>query len=130
MYKLIYTILFILSTIIIYGQEQEYYFKHYEVNNGLSHNTVHCMAQDDNGFMWFGTKNGLNRFDGHKFKHYESTLTNPLGLGSNFIQCLSFSDNKLWIGTDDGAYYYDSKFEQFHLLKPTSGTPILDIEND
>ena len=64
MYKLIYTILFILSTIIINGQEQEYYFKHYEVSNGLSHNTVNCMAQDDNGFMWFGTKNGLNRFDG------------------------------------------------------------------
>ena len=53
---------------------QELYFKHYQVENGLSHNSVITMLQDKRGFLWFGTKDGLNRFDGYNFKlfHHNS----------------------------------------------------------
>lgn len=109
---------------------QEYYFRHYEVADGLSHSTVHSTLQDDRGFMWFGTKNGLNRFDGHQFKTYQSTLSDSLSLGSNFIECLDFSSGELWVGTDKGLYRYDPVFDHFYLLNPTKNNPILDVEND
>ena len=51
---------------------QSYYFKHYQVENGLSNNTVYCSIQDNKGFLWFGTKEGLNRFDGYRFKLFQS----------------------------------------------------------
>src|SRR3546814_9928447 len=51
---------------------QPYYFTHYQVENGLSNNAVLCSAQDAMGFMWFGTKDGLNRFDGYSFKVFHS----------------------------------------------------------
>lgn len=49
---------------------QTYSFRHYEVESGLTNNAVICSAQDHNGFMWFGTRDGLNRFDGYYFKTY------------------------------------------------------------
>lgn len=109
---------------------QEYYFRHYEVVDGLSHNTVHCSVQDDKGFMWFGTKNGLNRFDGHQFKVYQSDASDSLSLESSFIECLDYSNQKLWVGTDNGLYFYDLMLDRFHLLEATANTPILDVEND
>jgi ligand-binding sensor domain-containing protein/signal transduction histidine kinase/DNA-binding response OmpR family regulator len=109
---------------------QEYYFRHYEVVDGLSHNTVHCSVQDDKGFMWFGTKNGLNRFDGRQFKVHQSAASDSLGLGSSFIECLDYLDEKLWVGTDNGLYCYDLIRDHFHLLEQTDNSPILDIEND
>ena len=44
--------------------DEHYYFKNLSVQNGLSQNTVNAILQDKQGFMWFGTKNGLNRYDG------------------------------------------------------------------
>ncbi len=109
---------------------QEYYFRHYEVADGLSHNTVHCAVQDIHGFLWFGTKNGLNRFDGYSFKSYKNNPSDPYSLGSNFVECLDYSENKLWVGTDSGLFEYDLKTERFYLLEVTKDLPILDIEND
>jgi ligand-binding sensor domain-containing protein/signal transduction histidine kinase/DNA-binding response OmpR family regulator len=109
---------------------QEYYFRHYEVVDGLSHNTVHCSVQDHKGFMWLGTKNGLNRFDGRQFKIHQSAESDSLSLGSSFIECLDYSNEKLWVGTDNGLYYYDLILDHFHLLEGTDNSPILDVEND
>src|SRR3981189_2935148 len=75
---------------------QPYYFRHYQVENGLSNSTVFCSAQDKNGFLWFGTKEGLNRFDGYHFK-LVTRDNNRNTLGSDMIYCL-FSDanGTLW----------------------------------
>src|SRR6185295_3918807 len=70
---------------------QPYYFRHYQVENGLSNSTVFCSAQDKNGFLWFGTKEGLNRFDGYHFKLFTYTPDNKTTLGSDMIYCL-FND--------------------------------------
>lgn len=112
-----------------YGQP--YYFTHYQVENGLSNNAVLCSAQDAMGFMWFGTKDGLNRFDGYSFKVFHSDPDNPNGLGSNFVRALYVDDSgAIWVGTDQGIYLFDPKSETFSLFHPTITNEILDIQGD
>ncbi|WP_198661683.1 hybrid sensor histidine kinase/response regulator transcription factor [Lewinella sp. IMCC34183] len=106
---------------------QPYYFKHYEVTEGLSHNTIHCAAQDELGFMWFGTKNGLNRFDGYEFRWFQSDSSATGSLGSNFIECLEIADGRLWVGTDDGLFRGSPRSDTFGPVPSTAGLPILDI---
>ena len=65
-------LLFVLWLYVNTASAQPYYFKHYQVENGLSNNTVYCSIQDNKGFLWFGTKEGLNRFDGYRFKLFRS----------------------------------------------------------
>ena len=106
-------------------------FTHYDMSNGLSHNTVLAIAQDKSGFMWFGTKNGLNRFDGHFFKkYYADTLDRSLK--SDYINALCLGpDNRLWVGTDAGLFVYDTKqdrFERFE-VKTKEGKTIGSIVN-
>lgn len=109
---------------------QEYYFRHYNVENGLSHNTVHQALQDEKGFLWFGTKNGLNRFDGYSFKTYKHDPQNPHSIGSNFIESLASSKDFLWVGTSSGLYKMNLKTEAFEPILETNYTPILDIQID
>ena len=106
---------------------QPYYFKNYEVTDGLSHNTIHCAAQDDLGFMWFGTKNGLNRFDGYEFRWYQSDSSATGALGSNFIESLVFAHGRLWVGTDNGLFVGSAQGEPFELVAGTAGQPVLDL---
>ena len=67
---------------------QSYYFRNYQVNDGVSSNTITCIMQDSKGFMWFGTRNGLNRFDGTSFKIFRNDVNDPQSIGSNSILCL------------------------------------------
>ncbi|WP_129002406.1 ligand-binding sensor domain-containing protein [Filimonas effusa] len=96
---------------------QQYNFRHYQVENGLSNNAVICMLQDSSHFMWFGTKDGLNRFDGYRFKVFRHQPRNNRSIGSNFIHCLSEGANGfLWVGTDKGIYRYNAVSESFEKL--------------
>ena len=110
---------------------QPYYFKHYLVENGLSNNSVSCSLQDKNGFLWFGTINGLNRFDGYSFKVFRHNGEDSTSIGSNFIRCL-FEDQKgcLWIGTNKGIYLYNSHFEKFSLFQKGNLGDITDLKQD
>ncbi|RIA09437.1 signal transduction histidine kinase [Flavobacteriaceae bacterium MAR_2010_72] len=120
--------IFFLSSNFLLGQS--YYFKHFKSENGLSHNTVLSSLQDQKGFLWFGTKDGLNRFDGYNFKIFQNDPDNSKSLGSNFIECLHEFNEQLWVGTDNGLYKYNEITEDFSLLEGTINKPILDIEND
>lgn len=107
-------LLFILLAVV--AAAQPYYFRHYQVENGLSNNTVGCMLQDHKGFMWFGTKDGLNRFDGYAFKVFQNQSGNPNSIGSNFIISLYEDKNRqLWVGTDHGLFRYNAEKEEFFL---------------
>lgn len=88
-------------------------FRHYDMNDGLSQNTVFAIAQDHTGFMWFGTKNGLNRYDGYSFRtYYEGS--NSHSLKSDYINALCEGpDNRLWVGTDNGLYIYNPMTDAF-----------------
>ncbi len=125
-------VLILLTALAMFGyggrvHAQEYYFRHYEVAQGLSHNTIHCATQDDRGLMWFGTKNGLNRFDGYQFDWYQADPGSEGSIGSNFIESIDFANGELWVGTDNGLYVGDPRTAAFALLPGTKGQPILEI---
>ncbi|QYJ80004.1 EAL domain-containing protein [Shewanella acanthi] len=86
----------------------------YGVPEGLSQSTVTSLAEDDDGYIWIGTLNGLNRFDGESFKHFFAG--DRSGLSSSFIQSLLFDNGKLLVGTDNGLNIYNSDLETFEKL--------------
>ncbi len=88
------------------AQQKTTLFSYYTIDDGLSQNLVHCMLKDSNGFMWFGTWNGLNRFDGYNFTVFKRGETKT-AISSNFIYALEEdSFGNIWIGTDNGLNLY------------------------
>jgi len=83
---------------------QELRFDHLTFEQGLASNTVNCILQDHYGFMWFGTTDGLNRFDGKSFVNFKSDPDDATSLSVNNIICL-YEDvhHLLWVGTYDGG---------------------------
>lgn len=93
-----------------------YLFKHIDINNGLSQNTVSSILQDRNGFIWFATKNGLNRYDGTHFRIYYRKPSHG-ALGSDYINTLCETpDGDIYIGTDEGVFVYSSVTDNFRAL--------------
>ncbi len=123
----VFLIAFVASTI----GAQPYDFRHYQVENGLSNNAVICSVQDKAGFLWFGTKDGLNRFDGYTFKVFRNNPDDSSSIGSNFIYAL-FVDKKgtMWIGTEKGLYQYHAASESFSQVKAIGNFPISEITAD
>ena len=70
------------------GQLDQLRFKHFRIEDGLSNNTVLCIQQDPYGFMWFGTLDGLNRFDGYDFRIFKHNPKDSLSLSSNHINTI------------------------------------------
>ncbi len=102
----------------IFGQElSSFCFRTIDVDNGLSENTVNCMLQDSYGFMWFGTKAGLNRYDGIEFRVYCNNPDEKLSLGNNYIRSLlQGTPEILYVGTDAGLYIMYMADETFTKL--------------
>jgi signal transduction histidine kinase/ligand-binding sensor domain-containing protein/DNA-binding response OmpR family regulator len=93
-------------------------FKHYMVEDGLSSNTVRCVLQDKNGFIWIGTEGGLNRFDGVNFRNFLNIAGDTTSLGNNYVYTmLEDSRANLWIGTDHGVSIFNPKTEKFHAFR-------------
>ena len=97
------------------------HFKHFNIDNGMSQNSVLCIMQDSKGFMWFGTKDGLNRYDGVQFKLFSSENTN-FQIQDCIINSLYEDRNgRIWIGTDKGLSIYNSESESIQNLDNFSG---------
>ncbi|WP_265712451.1 hybrid sensor histidine kinase/response regulator transcription factor [Sphingobacterium sp. InxBP1] len=95
-------------------QAQSLYFKSYQTTEGLSNNTVTCITQDVQGFLWLGSRNGLNRFDGNRFKIFRHNVADSLSIGSSSIlSLLTDQRGMMWIGTTRGTYRYDPVREHF-----------------
>ncbi|WP_299547339.1 two-component regulator propeller domain-containing protein [Seonamhaeicola sp.] len=99
------------------------YFEHISSGNGLSQNDVNCIYQDHQGFMWFGTHDGLNKYDGYDFTIYNLERNNPNSLTSNLIFTITSDDNgNLWIGTTgEGLNCFNQSLERFSHFKHESG---------
>ncbi|MFZ5939407.1 MAG: ligand-binding sensor domain-containing protein [Bacteroidota bacterium] len=90
--------------------------------NGLAHNNVEAILQDSDGFIWFGTRNGLCRYDGYEFRTYQSS-GNPGSVSGNRIMSLCEDRNgSIWVGTyNTGLNRFDKQTETFYRYGPESG---------
>jgi signal transduction histidine kinase/ligand-binding sensor domain-containing protein/DNA-binding response OmpR family regulator len=82
------------------AESQQIHFRHLSIDDGLSQNAVLSILQDSHGYMWFGTKDGLNRYDGYNFRIFQNDTHDSASISSNYI-CSIFEDSrgKIWIGT-------------------------------
>ena len=116
---------------INYVYAQPYYFRNYQVEDGLTYNSVISSLQDSRGFLWFGTKDGLNRFDGYSFKNFQYNPTVKDGIGSNYIFSLDEDRfQNIWVATSSGLYRYDPVDETFTLLEETRGETVTVVKVD
>ncbi len=89
-------------------------FEHITTDDGLSHLTVSSILQDSQGFMWFGTEDGLDRYDGHKLKSYRFNADDPHSLSQNGVESLYIdAQGVLWVGTEDGLNKFDRALDRF-----------------
>src|SRR4051794_34799380 len=80
------------------AQKQSLKFEHLDINDGLSQNNVKCILQDSRGFMWFGTRDGLNKYDGYKFTVYKNDIQDSNSISNNFIsEIVEDAGGIIWI---------------------------------
>lgn len=117
-----------LATLLSYTSTgQEYYFKSLTVNEGLSQDDVNSIVQDSFGFIWLGSFDGLNRFDGVTVQSFHRETINPESLPDNRISALAEDNQKrLWIGTQAGYFsYYSLLEERFFSVKSPENTGLI-----
>ena len=124
----------IVSLLSVAANGRPYYFRHYRNNNGLSNNTVESCIQDRRGFIWFCTKDGLNRFDGYQFKIFYHNPDVPNSIIDNFVTALcEDKDGWIWVGTTSGLCYYIPENDYFGTIQSENqaiGSMVLDIKAD
>jgi ligand-binding sensor domain-containing protein/signal transduction histidine kinase/CheY-like chemotaxis protein/AraC-like DNA-binding protein len=100
----IFVVILILLSVTFCLRGQDTKFEQYGINEGLSQNTVSCILQDRKGFMWFGTRDGLNKYDGYKFIVYKRNLQNKNSISANDIKSIVEDEHgNLWIATWAGG---------------------------
>ncbi len=115
--------LMIITFVYSFAQGQPLLFENYTSDQGLSQNSCYTISQDGEGFMWFGTQDGLNRYDGNQFKTFLPQMDIGRKLPSNYISSLYFDSKTklLWVGTIGGACIYDTQRDS--MLKITELFP-------
>ncbi|HHH54240.1 MAG TPA: hypothetical protein ENK91_11310, partial [Bacteroidetes bacterium] len=128
--KNIFSILLVFYLFVLNGQQEVVYapyysFDIYSTQNGLSNNRINTIIQDNEGYFWIGTENGLNKFDGYEFTQYFSDAQDSLSISGNIICAISI-DNKgnVWVGSDGGLDIYDNIINGFNHVYPFSGDSI------
>ena len=107
-------LLMVISTSPNFAHDQNIHFKHLSSDDGLSHSNVICTLQDDQGFMWFGTFDGLNKYDSYHFTVYRHNYKDSNSIASNIIRSMyKDSQGNLWIGTTEGLCLYDRDRDAF-----------------
>lgn len=111
----IYLFVLLLLSISADAIENRYVFKKLNNENGLTYNTVHDIAQEESGIIWFATKQGLNKYDSYNIRSYYRE--NNVGIPSNFFtSVLITKNNRLFAGTDGGVIEYNRRFDKFEPL--------------
>ncbi|MCH5596432.1 ligand-binding sensor domain-containing protein [Niabella ginsengisoli] len=123
----------LLFQIVVSYSHGQYYFKHYQVDDGLVHNAVTAVLQDSKGFIWIGTRGGVNRFDGYSFKTFKNNNDKFGSLGNDVINSIVEDKNRMiWIGTGKGLFKYDPYKETLTQLEsaPKEYTNNIVIDKD
>ncbi len=100
-------------------------FENISLEEGMSQSVVTSIIQDQYGFMWFGTQDGLNRYDGYNFKVFKHDPDDPNSLSDSLIMSLlEDRTGTIWIGTNNGGLNsYDPRTEQFTRFRPEPDNP-------
>lgn len=112
--KTIITLLILLPFIQLYAQEKTALFKNYTVKDGLSQNTVIRTLEDSKGYIWFCTRDGLNRFDGTEFEVYRADGSENSLTSSDVTTITEVENGVLWIGSHKGLTRYDTNTKRFY----------------
>ncbi|MDL2255936.1 response regulator, partial [Parabacteroides sp. OttesenSCG-928-K15] len=108
-YTFIYTFLFLFSCFPAWGNT-DFFFSHLGMENGLSQISVLHIFQDSDGYLWFGTRSGVNKYNGYEFIVYDNEVNNPESLSNGYIQGIAEDKQKnVWIATQYGLNYIDYK---------------------
>lgn len=139
MLKKLFFALFSLWAYIAFAQQDHIKFHRITLEQGLSQSSVFCVAQDSSGFMWFGTFDGVNKFDGFNMSVFRNNQLDSTSIPDNLIQDIFVDSNgDLWIATQNkGICRYD-KFKQSFVVYNTesvvdnglSGNEIRDVDED
>lgn len=104
------------------GFSQQLFFSHYSIEEGLSQSVVNCLLQDSKGFIWIGTQNGLNRFNGYSFEVFTSNPNDTNTISNNWIYSIDEDpEGNLWIGTKGGVNKFIRKEKKFRRLYYKTG---------
>lgn len=96
-------------------------YEHISSESGLSQNMVYCLFQDQKGFIWIGTKDGLNRYDGYRFVTYRYDPFDSLSISNNSVrQILEDHLGRMWVVTEGGIHLFDRELEAFYRLNAPS----------
>ena len=108
------------------AQESDIKFEHFSIEHGLSHSKVNCIFQDNRGFLWLGTNDGLNKFDGYEFTVYRWQPNDPMGLSAQLVRAvLQDRLGNLWIGTEGGGVnLFERDTNSFHHFTADSTSEI------
>lgn len=120
--KALFLCLSLLTAASLPAQHSQARFQRLTVADGLSDQYINCIFQDSRGFLWIGTANGLNQYDGYQFTVYDHNPRDSQSLSSNWVRAIG-EDEKgyLWVGTEKGLNRWDpysGKFRRFFKGKP------------
>jgi signal transduction histidine kinase/ligand-binding sensor domain-containing protein/DNA-binding response OmpR family regulator len=113
---IIWVVLFFASH-LSYAQYSNLKFENFDTNKGLSSSTSVEIFQDSEGFLWFGTIDGLNKYNGYEFEIYRPIINDVHSISNNRINAIT-EDNKgyLWVGTSNGLNVFDKKSQKFYRI--------------
>ena len=122
--KIIITLLGCMIALSTYGQQKKYEFLKYDKKDGLSNGIVTTIYEDELGFMWFGTYDGVNRFDGYKFEIFNINNIPQKRLSGNYIHKITGDGNgHVFITSNQGLDVFDLKTETITSYVPNDDNP-------
>jgi len=96
----------------IYGQLLN--VKHFTIEDGMSQTSVQCLMQDQKGFLWIGTQDGLNKYNGYSFLRFKNDPSDTTTISNNYIRCIyEDNENNIWVGTNYGLNKFDAEKQIF-----------------
>ena len=99
-------IVLLLQPLSVFAQGEYYNFYKLDNYTGLSHNQVNALLKDQDGFLWFGTMSGLNRYDGYSYRVFRKNYNDSSSLLDNNVQSLyELPDGKMWVNDSGGNLY-------------------------